>query len=134
VIDIPPDVRERSTTALFLWLTTVTAQGQPQSSPVWFLWDDVDGFLIYSQPGAAKVRNLRVNPRVSLSFPTDGSASTYATIEGVAELLDGPPSDRVPAYLEKYEALIAGEGWTIEWLAGEYSQPIRVVPTRVRSA
>ena len=32
------------------WLTTVRADGQPQSVPVWFLWDG-DAFLIYSQPG-----------------------------------------------------------------------------------
>ena len=29
------------------WLTTVRADGQPQSVPVWFLWDG-GSFLIYS--------------------------------------------------------------------------------------
>jgi hypothetical protein len=31
------------------WLTTVTAEGQPQSTPIWFHWDG-STFLIYSQP------------------------------------------------------------------------------------
>ena len=43
------------------WLTTVRADGQAQSSPVWFLWDG-QTFLLYSQPGAPKVRNLAANP------------------------------------------------------------------------
>ena len=30
-------------------MTTVRSDGQPQTVPVWFLWDD-EGFLIYSQP------------------------------------------------------------------------------------
>ena len=29
------------------WLTTVRPDGQPQSVPVWFLWDG-EGFLVYS--------------------------------------------------------------------------------------
>ena len=40
------------------WLTTVTRDGQPQSSPVWFLWDD-DEFLVYAQPRSPKVRNIQ---------------------------------------------------------------------------
>ena len=47
------------------WLTTVRADGQAQSSPVWFLWDG-QTFLLYSQPGAQKVRNLAANPKVAL--------------------------------------------------------------------
>lgn len=134
MIEIPPAVLERLETDLVVWLTTVSPEGQPQSSPVWFLWDETEGFWIYSQPEAPKVLNLRANPRVSVDLPTDEIASSYVTFEGVATLPEGPPSDRVPGYVRKYEALIAGEGWTVEWVAGEYSQPILVVPTRVRSA
>jgi hypothetical protein len=35
------------------WLTTVRADGQPQSTPVWFLWDGRT-FLLYSQPGTPR--------------------------------------------------------------------------------
>ena len=44
------------------WLTTVRADGQAQSSPVWFLWDG-DSFLLYSQPDAQKLRNVAPTPR-----------------------------------------------------------------------
>lgn len=33
---------ERLRTEDIAWITTVTADGQPQSSPVWFLWDDAE--------------------------------------------------------------------------------------------
>ena len=54
----------RLRTEVILWLTTVRADGQPQSSPVWFVWDGRT-FLIYSLP-SQKVPNIRRSPRVSL--------------------------------------------------------------------
>ena len=39
---------ERLEGELILWLTTVTPEGQPQSSPVWFLW--IDGEIPALQP------------------------------------------------------------------------------------
>jgi PPOX class probable F420-dependent enzyme len=59
------------------WLTTVRADGQPQSTPVWFLWDG-ETFLLYSQPGAQKVRNVTANPKVSLHLGDDGAATTWS--------------------------------------------------------
>lgn len=46
-----------------IWLTTVRADGQPQASVAGFLWDGTD-VLVLSQPGTAKVRNLRVRAEV----------------------------------------------------------------------
>jgi PPOX class probable F420-dependent enzyme len=131
--ELSEEVLERLRSDLVVWLTTVDPDGQPQTSPVWFLWQD-DAFLIYSQPNATKVRNLRANPKVALTLRTDETASSYVTFEGVAVLPDGPRGDQVPAYLQKYEPLIAGEGWTVEWMTGEYSQPVVITPTRVRVA
>lgn len=132
-VELSGDVIARLETELVVWLTTVSADGRPQSSPVWFLWRD-GTFLIYSQPDAWKVRNLRANPHVSISLRTDEIGSSVVTFEGTAEMPGGPRGDAVPAYVEKYEPLIAGEGWTVEWMTGEYSQPIVVTPTRVRVA
>ena len=36
------------------WLVTVRRDGQPQPSPVWFLWQDPD-ILMYSQPDRPKL-------------------------------------------------------------------------------
>ena len=81
------------------WLTTVRADGQAQSSPVWFLWDG-ETFLLYSQPGAQKVRNVVVNPKVSLHLGDDGAGDDIVTFEGAATVEPGTPrADRVAEYL-----------------------------------
>lgn len=131
--ELSEEVLERLRADLVVWLTTVDPDGQPQTSPVWFLWQG-DTFLLYSQPHATKVRNIGVNPRVALTLRTDETASSYVTFEGKAALPEGPRGDEVPAYLQKYEPLISGEGWTVEWMTGEYSQPVVVTPTRVRAS
>ncbi len=131
--ELSEEVLERLRADLVVWLTTVDPDGQPQTSPVWFLWQG-DTFLLYSQPHATKVRNLRANPRVALTLRTDETASSYVTFEGKAALPEGPRGNEVPAYLQKYEPLISGEGWTVEWMTGEYSQPVVVTPTRVRAS
>jgi PPOX class probable F420-dependent enzyme len=114
------------------WITTVTGDGQPQSSPVWFLWAD-DRFLVYAQPRSLKVRNIRANPLVSLHLNSDASGGQVVTFEGTAQVSDSHrPAHEDSAYLEKYRAGIAGIGMTPEKLGAEFSAAILVTPTRVR--
>ena len=114
------------------WLTTVRADGQAQSSPVWFLWDG-DTFLVYSQPDAQKVRNVAANPRVSLHLNDDGEGGDIVTLEGRAAVEpDTPRADRVDGYLAKYRAAIDALGYEPGPFARTYSTAIRVRPTRVR--
>jgi PPOX class probable F420-dependent enzyme len=115
------------------WLTTVRADGQAQSTPVWFLWDG-DTFLLYSQPDAQKVRNLAANPRVSLHLDDDGEGGDVVTFEGRATVEpDTPRADRVDGYLAKYQAAIEALGYEPGPFAHTYSTAIRVRPTRVRA-
>jgi PPOX class probable F420-dependent enzyme len=114
------------------WLTTVRADGQAQSTPVWFLWDG-STFLLYSQPGAQKVRNVTVNPKVSLHLSDNGAGDDVVTFEGTAAVEPGTPrADRVGGYLAKYEAAIEALGYEPGPFARTYSTAIRVRPTRVR--
>jgi PPOX class probable F420-dependent enzyme len=115
------------------WLTTVRADGQAQSSPVWFLWDGAT-FLVFSQPGAQKVRNLAVNPRVALHLGDDGSGGDVVTVEGAATVEpDSPRADRVEAYLAKYRAAVEALGYEPGPFARTYSTAIRIRPTRIRA-
>ncbi len=124
---------ERLRQDVVVWLTTVEPGGQPQSTPVWFLWDG-DSFLIYSQPAARKVANIRGRPQVSLHLNSDPEADQAVIVEATARLAgDEPPADRQPAYLEKYREGIAGIDMTPESFAADYAQPIRAVPTRIRA-
>ena len=115
-----------------VWLTTVRADGQAQATPVWFLWDG-ETFLLYSQPGAQKVRNLAANPKVALHLDDDGSGGDVVTVEGTATVEpDTPRADRVDGYLAKYQAAIEALGYEPGPFARTYSTAIRVRPTRVR--
>ena len=115
------------------WLTTVRADGQAQSSPVWFLWDG-QTFLLYSQPGAQKVRNLAANPKVALHLGDDGAGGDIVTVEVTAALEPGTPrADRVEGYLAKYREAIEALGTEPGPFARTYSTAIRVRPTRVRA-
>ena len=123
---------ERLRTEPVAWLTTVRADGQAQSTPVWFLWDG-DTFLLYSQPDAPKVGNVAANPKVALHLGDDGQGGDIVTFEGEAAVEpDTPRADRVDGYLDKYRTAIEALGYEPGPFARSYSTAIRVRPTRVR--
>lgn len=132
MVTIAPEIAERLDRSLIAWLTTVTPDGQPQASPVWFLREG-DRFVIYSLAASPRVRNVRANPRVSLNLNATDDGGDVLTIEGAATLEDGPPSTELPAYVAKYLKLITEYGWTPESFARDYPQRIVVTPTRIRS-
>jgi PPOX class probable F420-dependent enzyme len=124
--------QERLRDHVTIWLTTVSSEGQPQSTPVWFLWDGFT-FLVYSRPDTPKLANIASNPKVSVHLDGDAAGNDVATFEGTAEVLrDRPPADQVPAYVEKYSGPIRDLGLTPESFAVDYSVPIRITPTRDR--
>lgn len=112
------------------WLTTVRADGQPQSVPVWFLWDG-ETFLIYSQEGRQKLRNISHNARVDLNLNSNAHGGDVVRTEGMAEILaDAPPATEIPEYLEKYREAIARIGYDPEGFARAYSVALRITPAR----
>jgi PPOX class probable F420-dependent enzyme len=112
------------------WLTTVRSDGQPQSVPVWFLWDGED-FLIYSRPGRQMLKNVGRNPRVGLHLNSGERGDDVARVEGRAEVADDlPPADELPGYVEKYREAIARIGYDPEGFARDYSVALRVTPER----
>ncbi len=124
------DQRLRSN--VIAWLTTVGANGRPYTSPVWFLWDG-ETILIFSQPDKQKVRNLRKNAQVTLALDDSKEGEDVVVVEGTAELLNDPNVSAImPSFVEKYGALIQSMGWTPESLAADFSQGIRVTPTKIR--
>jgi PPOX class probable F420-dependent enzyme len=126
------DALLRLTEEPVIWLTTVRSNGQPQTSPVWFLFEDGE-FLIYSLAGTARTANLADNPRVSLNLDGNGLGGNIVTIEGIARIdPDAPPSCDVVPYQQKYRDFIARNGWTPESFAADYPMVIRIRPTRVR--
>lgn len=117
---------------LIAWLTTVSAAGQPQSSPVWFLWDG-DTFLVYSRPRTAKMRNIARNPHVGLHLDGNGRGGDVVVVEGLAAIDPSVPrADGIPEYVEKYRERIAANRWTPASFAADYSEAVRITPQRSR--
>jgi PPOX class probable F420-dependent enzyme len=120
---------ERLRTEPVIWLTTVQASGQPQTSPVWFIWDGAV-VRILSMPGAGKVRNLRANPRVALNLDGNKLGGEIVSLEGSAELAEDEPAGE--DYLAKYDEAIRSLGSNRDEFTGAYSTLVRVRLTRVR--
>jgi PPOX class probable F420-dependent enzyme len=133
VAQIDAQVAARLGRELIVWLTTVRGDGQPQSVPVWFLWDD-GSFLIFSQRGKPKLRNIEGNPRVSLHLRGSEAGEEVVTIEATARRdPEAPGADRIEPYIRKYRDRIEHYGWTPASFAEDYSEPIRVSPITVRT-
>src|SRR2546421_11893748 len=114
------------------WLTTVDAAGTPQPVPIWFLWDGEDSILLYSRPDTPKLRAIDRNPRVSVHLDGNGQGGDIVVATGEASVSDDPPAHDLPAYVDKYAALIERNRWTPESFAADYSVPIRVRVGRSR--
>jgi PPOX class probable F420-dependent enzyme len=144
-IEIKPKLERRLRKEQIIWLTTVRADGTPQPTPVWFLWEacpdpehsegERNGtFLIYTQPNAHKLRNIAHNPRVALNLNSDESGGEVAIFTGEARIDETtPPANKVAAYVKKYRQGIAEIDMTPDRMAQEYCVAIRVIPTRVRA-
>jgi PPOX class probable F420-dependent enzyme len=92
-------------------LATIKADGRPQLSPVMPYYDEAAGVVhVSTTAGAAKVANLRRDPRAALEV-TAPDGMSWATAEGVATLT-GPGTDphgpEVDALVDYYRAA-AGE-------------------------
>ena len=76
-----------------VWLSTVRPDGGPHLVPIWFWWDG-EALLVFSKPGAQKVRNLRAHPSVMLALGDAEDDFDVGLLRGRAELLDQPDQRR----------------------------------------
>ena len=121
---------ERLQAEPIVWLTTVRSDGQPQSVPLWLLWDG-ETFLIYSRPGQQKLKNIGVNPRVGLHMNSSARGGDVVRVEGKADVVeDTPPADEVGEYVEKYRESITRIGFDPAEFALAYSVALGVKPDR----
>jgi PPOX class probable F420-dependent enzyme len=120
----------RLTDAKIGWLTTVTSTGQPQTLPIWFLWQDGE-LLVYGDHRARRNANIEANSKVSLHLDSDGNGGDIIVVEGLARIdPDHPAIPDNPAYLAKYGAWIDRDLGGPARMAQTYSMPIRISPTR----
>lgn len=83
-------------------LATVGENGRPQTSVVWV---DTDGenVLVNTTNKRAKGRNLRVNPRVSISIWDNEDPYKYFEVEGPVELVDEGANEHIHELSRRYD-------------------------------
>lgn len=109
------------------WLTTVAADGRPQSSPVWFLWHD-GAVWIASEPSATKLVNLAGNPAAAFHLEGAAPGDLVVTLEGTATVGGTLPD----GYADKYAVAMERLATTAAAYLGDFSVTVRLVPSRVR--
>jgi PPOX class probable F420-dependent enzyme len=122
-------IAERLRTNSIVWLTSVRPDGRPHSVAVWFYWDGTT-FLMFSRPNNQKLLNIQHNSKVLIIVDDSKEGSDPITIEGNAELVENLALEQIPEYIAKYSERIARMKWTPESMAADYSQAIRITPTR----
>ena len=117
---------------LMAWLTTVRADGQPVTVPVWFLLRADGAIQLYSKPGTAKLRNIAANPRISLALDVNDLGRNVVRLEGTARAAaELAPAHQNPEYLVKYAERIGALFGTPEHFAELYSVPVLITPARL---
>ena len=113
-----------------VWLSTVRPDGTPHLVPIWFSWDG-ERLFVASKPNAAKVRNLRANPRVMLALGEPDDDFDVGLVEATAELPEARTADLLPAgHIAKYAAQMAAIGLDEAEYVATYSQPVLIRPSR----
>ena len=87
----------------FAHLTTLGADGSPQTTPNWVDVDDEGRVLINTAEGRAKPRNARRDPRVSLSVVDADDPYRSLMIRGrVEEVTNEGAEDHIDSMQRKY--------------------------------
>ncbi len=87
-------------------VATFRADGRPQLSPVLAGVDGEGRVIISTRETAAKVRNLRRDPRIGLCLLGEGFFGQWGQVEGSAEIVSMPGAMDL---LEDYYRRVSGE-------------------------
>ncbi|WP_329119131.1 PPOX class F420-dependent oxidoreductase [Streptomyces sp. NBC_01465] len=110
-------------------LVTLNADGSPQSSPVWVGLDG-DELVVSTQAGRRKDRNLRRDPRVSLTVVDPSDPERYTEVRGTATVAEDVGRAVAASLGEKYHG--EGGGQTYLDLPPEVVRVvIRITPQHV---
>jgi PPOX class probable F420-dependent enzyme len=115
-----------------VWLTTVSTDGAPHPTPVWFLWTGTE-FLLFSQPDKPKLHNIAANPHIALHLDSDGQGGNVVVVNGHARVDPGGPTEAErEAFEPKYADHLDRLGVTYDEFAGTYSVTVRITPDKLR--
>ena len=101
-VPIPEAYKDLMTSKAFAHLATLNADGSPQVTPVWIGFDGTC-VLVNSAKGRLKDRNMRRDPRVSLSMCDPENPYRYLEVRGkVVEITEEGADEHIDALAGKY--------------------------------
>lgn len=110
-------------------LGTINPDGSPQTSVVW-VGRDGDDLLISTQAGRRKEKNVRRDPRVSLSVYDRGDPLRYVEVRGLAAVTEDAGRHMAVSLAEKYEGPGAGEEY-LQLPPEIVRVAVRITPQRI---
>ena len=123
------DLLERPLTAA---LSTVFADGMPQTQPVWFSYEPPH-VLINTMRGFSKERNLRRDPRATLLVIDPLNASRWLEVRGVTELTEDGAETHLDSLAERYLGVPRFFGGCVPVQLSGHAVPVigRINPLRI---
>jgi PPOX class probable F420-dependent enzyme len=85
-----PKVQKILQSKTFAHLATISPDGAPQSSPMWFIWDG-EYIKFTHTTNRQKYRNIQHDPRVAVSITDVDDPYIYAEFRGVVEKIEKDP-------------------------------------------
>ena len=99
---IPESYRDILEKPSFAHLATTSQSGWPQSSPVWVDHEDGEAILLNTRKGRQKERNIRDDPRVSVSVVDPEDPYRYLAVRGEATLTEEGATEHIDELAQKY--------------------------------
>ena len=132
----PLEVARFAEQPLLAILSTVNRDGSPQSTPVWYMYDQ-GRFKVTSRGDRVKVRNIRGDPRVSLVVIDTAANGDPLAVSGTAEVVETGGDDFTYMMARRYEGRKRGdrEAERLIEIARSLGQPrviVEITPLRVR--
>lgn len=101
MIEYPtPAIETRLRDEKNVWMATVRSEGRAHLIPIWFVWE-LQKFWICTGTDSVKVRNLHVNPSISIALE---SGDSPVIAEGRVEFVAAPfPPEVLAEFVRKYQ-------------------------------
>lgn len=93
---IPDSLKQLLTSRALALVSTLGPHGEPQTTPLWFLWRD-DTIQISLVEGRQKLRNLRRDPRITVVLIDTSEPTRYLELRGHIDALVPDPERRLEA-------------------------------------
>jgi PPOX class probable F420-dependent enzyme len=98
---IPESRRHILKTNALAHLATLGADGEVQSTPVWFDWDG-EQVVMNTNKWRKKYRNMTGHPRVAVSIADPDEPIHYVELRGNVEMEDDPDQAVINSLSQKY--------------------------------